>query len=48
LVNPVTVSVVAAELNRTGVCATLLTNGVTTYATIGNGIPNGACHKTVA
>jgi hypothetical protein len=48
LVRPVTVCVVAVELNRTGVWAVCPTHGVTTYAVIGTRPPSGACHDTVA
>ncbi len=48
LVSPVTVWVVAVELNMIGVWGTCPIHGVTTYAVMGNGIASGACHDTVA
>jgi hypothetical protein len=48
-VSPVTVSVVAVELNGTGVCATPLMYGVTTYdVTADPPFDVGAVHVTVA
>jgi hypothetical protein len=47
-VSPVTVSVVAFELNRIDGFETCPTHGVTTYAAIGAGSASGACHDTVA
>ena len=48
---PVTTSVVAVELNRTGVWATWPTHGVTTYPVTGYVAAIaliGGCHDTVA
>jgi hypothetical protein len=41
-------SVVAVELNRTGVRAVWPTHGVTTYAVTGDGMVDGAFQDTVA
>src|SRR5689334_16608156 len=46
--SPVTVWVVAAELNSTGVWRANPIHGVTTYAVIGVGEASGGCHVTTA
>jgi hypothetical protein len=48
LVSPVTVSVVAVELNRVDGWAVCPIHGVTTYPVSGAGNASGACHDTTA
>jgi hypothetical protein len=47
LMRPITVCVVAVELNRMGAFATEPTHGVTMYPATGTGPAGGACHETV-
>jgi hypothetical protein len=48
LVSPVTVWVVAVELNATGAWRADPIHGVTTYVVIGTGAATGGCHDTTA